>query len=331
MICINRSRAAFMARALIGAALAAGAAAAAAAEPYPGRPIRLVVPYPAGGSNDILARLLAQKLSDALGVTVVVDNRGGASGMIGADIVAKAAANGYTLLLGGTSSLSILPHMYAGLPYNAARDFAPVGLLAVSPNILIAHPSIPVSNVKDLVALAKARPGQLNFALPGLGTQAHIAAEWFRSMARVDIVMVPYKGAAPALVDLLGGQVQLCFVGISSTPQLIRDGKVKALAVTSAKRTPLMPEMPTIAESGLPGFDVDNWYGVVAPTGTPASVIARLNDEMTKILGTPDMKKRFAELGAEALSSTPAQLRDYMRLELAKWGRLVRATGAKAE
>jgi tripartite-type tricarboxylate transporter receptor subunit TctC len=318
--------------AMLAATLAAAVAVTPVlAQPYPAKSIRMIVPFPPGGPNDILGRVMAAELGRLLGHQVVIDNRGGAGGTLGSDLAAKAPPDGYTLLLSGTASLSIAPSLYAKLPYDPVRDFAPVSLIATAPSILIAHPALPVRTVKDVIALAKARPGQLNFASAGIGTPPHLAGELFKSMAGVSIVHVPYKGGGPALTDLIAGQVELYFSGISSAVAMVKEGKARGIAVTSAKRTSIMPEMPTIAETGLPGYEVGNWYAIVAPARTPEPIVARLNADIVKVLGAAEMKRRLVELGADPVGSSPEELARYQQAELAKWAKVVRSAGIKPE
>jgi len=306
-------------------------ASTASGRAYPTKAIRLIVPFPPGGPNDILGRVVAQQLTEQLGQQVVVDNRGGAGGIIGAELAAKAVPDGYTLLLGGTASLSINPSLHKTLPYDPLRDFAAVSMVGTAPSILITHPSVPVKTVKDLIELAKAKPGQLNFASAGIGTPPHLAGELFKSMAGIDMVHVPYKGGGPALTDLLAGQVGIYFSGISSALPYVRDGRLRGIAVTSAKRTAVMPDMPTIAESGLPGYEVGNWYAILAPAATPTAVVARLNSEIRKALAVAEVKKRFIELAADPVGSTPAALAAYTRSEIAKWAKVIKSAGIKPE
>ncbi len=317
---------------LAGVLLAAALAPpCAAAQGYPAKAIRMIVPFPPGGPNDILGRVVAQKLTEQLGQQVVVDNRGGAGGIIGAELAARAVPDGYTLLLGGTASLSINPGLHRKLPYDPLMDFAPVSLVGTAPSILVTHPSLPVKAVRDVIALARARPGQLNFASAGIGTPPHLAGELFKSMAGVDTVHVPYKGGGPALVDLIAGQVNMYFSGISAALPLVRDGKLRGIAVTSAKRTALMPDTPTIAESGLPGYEVGNWYAIVAPAATPKAIVMRLNHEIVTALAVQDVKKRFVELAADPLGSTPDELLQYNRSEISKWAQVIKSAGIKPE
>ncbi len=298
---------------------------------YPTKPIRLLVPFPPGGPNDILGRVLAQKLSEQLGQQVVIDNRGGAGGIVGAETVARASADGYTLLFGGTASLAINPGLRKSLPYDALKDFAPVSLVGTAPSLLTINPQVPVKSVKDLIALAQAKPGQLNFASAGVGTPPHLAGELFNSMAGVKMVHVPYKGGGPALTELLAGQVGIYFSGISSVLPFVKEGKLRGVAVTSSQRTAILPDMPTVAESGLPGYEVGNWYAIVAPAATPRNIIARLNGEITKALAAPDVRKRFLDLAADPLGSTPEALAKYNRSELDKWARVIKSAGIQPE
>jgi len=259
----------------------------AAAQNYPTKPIRLVVPFPAGGTTDILARAAAQKLSEALGQQVVVDNRPGAGGNIGADIVAKSAPDGYTLLMGTVGTHAINPSLYTKMPYDHFKDFVPVVLVAGVPNVLVVTPSLPVNSVQDLIKLAKEKPGQINFASSGSGTSIHLSGELFKTMTGVEMTHVPYKGSSPALTDLMGGQVQLMFDNLPSALPQIKGGKLRAIAVTSTKRAPALPDIPTMAESGLPGFEASSWFGVLAPAGTPPAVVTRINTEINKWLQSP--------------------------------------------
>ena len=305
--------------------------AAAAADAYPAKPIRFVVAFPPGGGTDIIARSIAQKLAERLAQQVVVDNRPGAGGNIGTDIVAKSAPDGYTLLMGSAGPLAINASLFDKMPFDPIRDLAPVTLAASTPNVLVVHPSLKAATVNELIALAKARPGEINFASSGHGTPAHLAGELFNSMAGVKLVHVPYKGAAPALADLLGGQVQLMFSTMPPALPHVKDGKLRALAVTSSKRSRAMPELPTVDEVALPGFEANTWHGVVVPAGTPAAIVARLNREIVAILHLPEVVERLSGQGAEALGSTPEEFAAYIRSESVKWAKVVRDSGAKAE
>ncbi len=305
--------------------------AGGAADNYPAKPIRFVVAFPPGGGTDIIARVIAQKLSERLAQQVVVDNRPGAGGNIGTDIVAKSAPDGYTMLMGSAGPLAINASLFAKMPFDPIRDLAPVTLAASTPNVLVVHPSLPARTVKELIALARARPGEINFASSGHGTPAHLAGELFNSMAGVKLVHVPYKGAAPALADLLGGQVQLMFSTMPPALPHVKDGKLRALAVTSRKRSPAAPDLPTLDEAALAGFEAITWHGVVVPAGTPTTVIALLNREIVAILHLPEVVERLSGQGAEALGSTPEEFAAYIGSESVKWAKVVRESGAKAE
>jgi len=309
--------------------LAHGQADAAAA--YPSKPIRYVVPYPPGGPLDIVARVLGQKLSERWGQPVIVDNRAGAGGNIGVDRVAKAPADGYSIVMGAVATHAINVHLYSKLPFDPVKDFAPVVLITQVPNILVVNPQVPAKSVKELIAAARARPGGLNFGSGSTGSAGHLAGELFKTMAGVELVHVPYKGAAPAVADLLAGQVQLMFDNLASALPNVKAGRLRALAVTTLRRSPQVPELPTIAESGLPGFDVSTWFGVFAPAGTPRPVVAKLNRELTAILGLPEVRDRLATLGAEPAPNTPEEFAAFVRAELAKYGKVVKASGAKVD
>jgi tripartite-type tricarboxylate transporter receptor subunit TctC len=307
------------------------AAHAARTPGYPERAIRLIVPFPPGGPNDVLGRVIAAKLTEQLGQQIVVDNRGGAGGIIGAELAARAAPDGYTLFLGGTASMSINPVLHRKLGYDPVADFAAVSLIGTAPSLLSLHPSLPVRNVKELIDAAKARPGQLTFASSGVGTAPHLAGELFNTLAGVRLVHVPYRGGGPAFVDLIAGQVAMYFAGISAALPFVKDGKLRGIAVTAAQRSAAMPEMPTIAESGLPGYEVSNWYAIVTVVGTPKEIIARLNYELVKALATDDVRKRFLDLGTDPIGSDPAQLAAYIRSEIPKWTKVIRSAGMKAD
>ncbi len=315
----------------LAATLAVLAPHPAAADAYPAKPIRLVVAFPPGGGTDIIARSIAHKLAERFAQQVVVDNRPGAGGNIGTDIVAKSAPDGYTILMGSAGPLAINASLFAKMPFDPIKDLAPVTLAASTPNVLVVHPSLPARTVKELIALARAKPGEINFASSGHGTPAHLAGELFNSMAGVKLVHIPYKGAAPALADLLGGQVQIMFSTMPPALPHVKDGKLRALAVTSRKRSPATPELPTMDEAALPGFEAITWHGVVVPAGTPAAIIARLNREIVAILHLPEVVERLSGQGAEALGSTPEEFAAYIKSESAKWAKVVRESGAKAE
>jgi len=303
----------------------------AGAQGYPAKPIRIVVPFPPGGATDILARAVAQKLTDAWGQAVVVDNRPGAGGNIGSEIVAKAAPDGYTLEMGTVGTHAINASLYAKMPYDHVKDFAPVILVAGVPNVLVVNPSLPVSSVQELIAYAKANPGKLNFASSGNGTSIHLAGELFKVMAGVQMTHIPYKGSAPALQDLIGGQVQLMFDNLPPSLPHIKAGKLRALAVTSATRSSALPDTPTIAESGLPGFEASSWFGVLAPAGTPPAIIARLNAEIGAWLASAEAKEKMLALGANIGGGSPEDFARHIAAETAKWQKVVKASGAKVD
>jgi tripartite-type tricarboxylate transporter receptor subunit TctC len=313
------------------AALLAVFAQNAFAQAYPTHSIRLVVPFPAGGTTDILARAAAQKLSESLGQAVVVDNRPGAAGNIGADLVAKSAPDGYTLLMGTVGTHAINPGLYAKMPYDHVKDFVPVVLVAGVPNVLAVYPAFPVNSVAELIALAKSKPGTINFASSGSGTSIHLSGELFKTMAGVDMTHIPYKGSSPALTDLMGGQVQIMFDNLPSSLPLIKAGKLRAIAVTSLKRAPALPDVPTISESGLPGFEASSWFGVLAPAGTPAPIVAKLNADVNKWLQSPEAREQLLAQGANAAGGTPEQFAAHIRAETEKWAKVVKASGAKAD
>ncbi len=305
--------------------------AVAQAQNYPAKTIRMIVPFPAGGATDIIARLVAQKLTEALGQQVIVDNRGGAAGTIGSDLAAKAPADGYTILIGTSSTHAIAQSLYAKLPYDSVKDFASVVGLATATIVLSAHPSVPAKTVKDLIALAKARPNALSFASSGNGGVSHLVGEMFKAQAGVQMLHVPYKGDAQALADLAGGQVSLEFGTALSFLPYIQSGKLKALAVTSLQRSQVMPEVPTVAESGLKGFEALQWFGVFAPAGTRADVVARLNGEIVKILRTSDMRERLTKLGCDVRADTPDEFAAFQKAEITKWARVVKDSGARID
>ena len=298
---------------------------------YPAKAIRYVVPFPAGGPLDIVARAIGQELNKSWGQAVVIDNRPGAGGNIGADLVAKAPADGYTILMGAVSTHAINVTLYNKLPYDPIREFAPVTLITSVPNVLVVHPSVPANNVKELIALAKSRPGQLNFASGSTGSAGHLAGELFNSMAGVRMTHIPYKGAAPAVVDLMAGHVSLMFDNMSSALPNIKATRVRALAVTTLKRSPLLPQLPTISDAGLRGFDIATWFGIFAPAGTPPDIVARLNGEIVRILHTPEMKERLALLGAEPIGNKPDEFAAFVRAEIPKYAKVIQASGARAD
>ena len=303
----------------------------AAAQSYPAKPIRIIVSYPAGGANDIVARSVGQKLNELLGASIVVDNRSGAGGTIGADVAAKAPADGYTLLM-AAGAHTLAPSLYIKMPYDIVRDFAPISISAKSTYLLVVHPSVPAHSVKELIALARATPGRFNYASSGIGAPPHLAGEMFNTLAKVQMVHVAYKGDTPAIADLLGGHVDLAFLAVSATSPHIKAGKLRALAVTGAQRTPVMPDLPTIAEAGgLKEFDISTWWGLLTPAGTPADAISKLSAAMAKIAAMPDIKTRFGELGVEAASDTPDQFGAFIKSDIQKFAKLAKLAGVKPE
>ena len=304
---------------------------AAFGQDYPVKPLRFIAPNLPGGPTDILARLLGQKLSEALKQPVIVENRAGAGGNIGTEVAAKAPPDGYTLVTGNNATFGANVSLYKHMGFDPVRDFAPVVLVATQPNILVVHPSLPARSVKALIALAKARPGELNYAGSGMGAAAHLAAELFKTMANVDIVHVPYKSAAPALTDVITGQNHLMFATALSVQGHIKSERVRALAVTTAQRSRLMPELPTIAEVGVPGFEATTWHGVLVPVGTPAPIVNRLNAEINRALQMPDVRERLMALGGEIVGSTPREFADHIKREIPKWAKVIKAAGLKME
>lgn len=315
----------------VSIAIALFAAANVCGQSYPAKPIRLVVPFPPGGPADGVARPLAQKLTEALGQPVVIDNRAGATGTIGAALVAKSAPDGYTLLLGTSNELSMSPGLYDKLPYNPAEDFAPLSVVIVFPNILVVHPSLPVKSVAQLVALARARPGQLNFATSGLGSTNHLSAEVFRSISRIRISYVPYKGGGPAVTDLMGGHVDAMFATLPSAVTFVQSGKLKALVVTDEKRWPAVAEVPSANEAGLPDLVVITWNGVLAPAGMPAALIAKLHADIVRVANTQDMKDRMATLAAQVVTTSPEEFAAILRKDFQKWLKVIKDSGARLE
>ena len=303
----------------------------AAAQPYPSKPIRFVVPYPAGGPLDTVARLLAQKVGESVKQPVVVDNKPGAGGNIGADIVAKSPPDGYTILMGAVATHAINPTLYASIPYDPVRDFTPVTQVASTPNVLVVNPAVPAHDVKGFIAHAKANPGRLNFGSGSTGSAGHLAGELFNAQAGVKMTHVPYKGAAPAMQDLLGGRIELMFDNLASALAQVKAGKVRALAVTTAQRSKLAPDLPTIAESGLPDFDISTWFGVFAPAGVPRDVVERLHAEFTRALAAPDVREKMLALGAEPVGNRPEEFAAYIRREAEKYARVIKASGARVD
>ena len=308
-----------------------GVGSSHAQQNYPARTVRIVVPYPPGGGNDIIARAYADELTKRLAQQVIIDNRPGGSTIIGTELVAKAAPDGYTLLVSSHTTFAIVPSMRLKLPYDVVRDFEPVALLATQSLVLVVHPSLPVHDIKQLVALARARPGALTYSTAGVGAGGHFCGELFNSMAGIDIRHIPYKGSAPALTDLVGGQVSMSFTSMAAVQAFVRNGRLRLLAVTSAQRSPLAAQTPTIAESGVPGYDMRGWNAMVAPRGTSKAVVERLNAEIAAIIRSPEVRERLAAQGYEPEAGTPQQLAEMIKSELARYGKLVKAVGMKAE
>ncbi len=320
-----------MTRNLLPAALLAAFAPAVASQTYPSKPLRIIVMYGPGSTIDIMARLIGPKLTAAMGQPVIIENRAGAGGAIGMDLAAKAPPDGYTLTIGATGPSVTNPLLNPKTPFDPLRDFAYISLLATGPAVIAVHPSVPAKSVKDLVALAKARPGQLLYGSPGVGTSPHLAGELFKLVTATRIEHVPYKGNAEALTDLLGGQISIVFTGVPPVVPLLQAGKIKLLATTGGKRMPAIPALPTIAEAGYPGAAMGIWYGLVAPAATPKPVLTRLQTEITRIQALPDIRERFAQLGTEATTNSPEQFTALVRSELDKWGKVIKAAGIKIE
>lgn len=309
----------------------AGALGGANAQDYPARPIRYVVPFTAGGGGDIIIREVAQRLTARLGQTVIVDNRAGAGGSLGTEIVARAAPDGYTLLMANVAPMAINVSVYKKLNYDPLKDFAPVTTLASFPNILVLHPSVPAQTLPQLIALARAKPGQLTYASAGAGSTTHLAAEFFKSRAGVDLIHVPYKGGGAALIDLVAGQVTLYFSSLPAALPMVRSNRLRALGVTGLARSIAAPDVPTIAESGFPGFEAVTWIGAVAPAGTPAAIVTRLNKELVEIMQAADMRDKMMAQGAEPMTNTPEQFSAYIKTETAKWAAVVKQAGIAAQ
>jgi tripartite-type tricarboxylate transporter receptor subunit TctC len=301
----------------------------AAAQSYPSKPIRLIVPFAAGGTSDILARFIGPKLTEAWGQPVIIENKTGANGNIAADYVSKSAPDGYTMMLGDIGALAIAPSVYPTLPFDPVKDFSPVIMVSYSPHILAVHPSVPVANVKELIAYAKARPGQLNFAMSGTGGAPHLAGIEFAQRTGVDWAYIPYKGGSQAVLDVVAGQANVLFNGMLATYGQVKNGKLRALAVSSAKRVAAAPDLATVAEQGLPGFQTGSWQGIVAAPGTPHDIVAKLNTELTRVLNTQDMKDKLAAQGTEVRTDTPEAFAAFIRDEKARWAKVVKESGAK--
>lgn len=305
------------------------AAGAAAAQPYPGKPVRMIVPSPPGGAMDLLSRIVSQKLHEFWGQAVVVDNRGGATGNIGAEMLARSIPDGYSLGIAGTPH-AINMSLSRDLRYSLAKDLAPIGAVAAFPSLIAVHPSLPVKSIKELIAIAKAHPGALNFGSAGTGSPNHLSIEILKNMARIDMVHVPYKGSGPLVTDLIAGHVQLASMGLPPSLQYVRSGRLRAIAVTSRTRSPLLPDLMTVSESGLVGFDVTSWYGIFAPAAVPTSVVAKVNADINRLLADAEVKERLLTLGAEALPMSPDEFGRHVNSEIAKWGKAVADSGVKA-
>ncbi len=312
-------------------ALVFAAVSSAVAQPYPVKSVRMLIGFPPGGGTDIVGRIVAQKLSEALGQQVVADNRGGAAGQIAAELVYKAPSDGYTIMMAHIAAISILPSIVPKLPYDPQKDFAPISLAAIAPNLLVIHPSVPARSVKELIALAKARPGQLQYASPGAGTVQHLAAELFKLQAKVDILHVPYKGSGQSIVDLVAGQVHIDFDSIPPVINHVKQGKLRALAVTSEKRFSLLPDIPTVNEGGVSGFDMSTWWGLMAPAAVSKDIITRLHAETINVLKQPDVKERIANVGAETVGSSSEEFANFIRSERVKYARIVKEANIRIE
>ena len=315
--------------AMVTFGLAVAVLASVAHAQYPNKPIRLVVTFPTGGAPDILARIISEKTQ--LGQSVVVDNKPGAGGNIGGEITAKSPPDGYTLVMGTVGTHSINGALYSKMPYDMVKDFAPVSLIASTPNLLVVYPGLPVKNVQELIAYAKANPGKLSFGSPGIGTSIHVSGELMKSMTGIEMTHVPYKGRQFAIPDLLGGQIQLMFDNMPSALPLAKDGKLRALGQTGARRSPSAPDVPTVAEQGLPGFEATSWFALFAPAGTPKDIIAKINADALKIFKLPDVVERMKTLGLDPILSSPEELARYQLAEIAKWAKVVKESGAKAD
>ena len=327
----RRSARVALARAALAAAALFAANLPAAAQTFPAKPIRMVVTFPTGGAPDILARTISEKINPAWGQTVIVDNKPGAGGNIGAEFVARAPADGYTLVMGTVGTHAINGALFAKMPYDMVKDFAPVTLIASTPNLLVVNNDVPAKNLQELIALAKAKPGQLTFGSPGIGTSVHVSGELFNSMAGVKTQHVPYKGRQFAIPDLLGGSITMMFDNMPSAIPVVREGKLRAIGVTSATRSPSAPEIPTIAEQGLPGFEATSWFAVFAPAGTPRPIVDQLHAEMVRLFNLPDVQAKMKSLGLDPILGGPADLARTQQVEIAKWAKVVRESGAKAE
>jgi tripartite-type tricarboxylate transporter receptor subunit TctC len=315
---------------LLLAVLCATAAVAQAADPWPGRPIRLIVAYPPGGGTDQVGRLMADQLTQPLGQNVILDNRGGATGNIGTELAARAVPDGYTLLMGNVAPNAVNVSLFKKLGFDPVKDFSPISLVAITPNILVAHPSLPVKTVKELLALAKTKPGTLNFPSAGVGSSSHLAGELLKSLAKIDMVHIPFKGGGPALVAMISGEVQIMFATMPAAMPHVKSGKARAVAVTTTKRSLAMPELPTIAEAGVTGYEASTWYGLLAPAKTPKSIVDRLHAETVKILAGP-ARQRLEVQGFEPVGGTPAEFSAYIKSEIVKWAKVIKDANIPAE
>jgi tripartite-type tricarboxylate transporter receptor subunit TctC len=313
------------------AAICAALSVAVQAQTYPGKPIRWIIPFPPGGGTDVISRTLSQKLTEAWGQQVIADNRPGSGGTIGLAAVAKMPADGYSLVLGQLANVGIAPALYPKLPYDPVKDFQPVTLALTSPLVLVAHPSFPAKNLKDTIAVARSKPDTVTFGSPGNGTTGHLGTELLKTIANVRMTHIPYKGAVPAFTGLMGGEIAIYMSSIPPAMPHLKTGRVKAIGVTSAKRMETLPNVPTIAESGLPGYEVTNWYGVMAPAGIPKDVLTKLNGELVRILKLPDVQQRFQGEGGDIGANSPDEFAKFIRTEITKWDKAVKASGAKVD
>ena len=311
--------------------VSAQATSTGSGQAYPTKPIRLIVPFPPGGSTDILARSVAQKLTEAWGQQVIIDNRGGAGGTIGAELAAKAPHDGYTLMMGHIGTLAVNVSLYSKLSYDPLKDFVPVCMVALVPNVLVVNPALPVRNVTELIVYAKANPGKLNYSSGGNGSAAHLAVEYFKLQTGTSIVHVPYKGTGPSVADLIGGQVSMTMTGAPAVMGHVQSGRLRALGVSSPQRVPALSQIPTVDEAGVPGFDATQWYGIVAPAGTPKDIVTKLNAEIRKIMQSKDMLERLNTEGAIAAAGTPEEFGAYIKSEITRWAAVVKAAGMKAD
>ena len=312
-------------------AIGSGAALAQTAATFPAKPVRFIAPFPPGGSTDLLARLVAIKLTEAWGQQVTVENRGGAGGTIGVELAARAAPDGYTIVMGHVGTFGFNPTLYPKLPYDAIRDFAPITVLATVPNGMAVHPSLPVKTARDFVALAKAKPGELLYASGGSGSASHLAGEYFKLLTKIDMVHVPYKGTGPAMISMISGQTTMTITGMVALMPHVKSNRLKLLGVATMKRLSIMPDIPTINESGVPGYDANQWYGILTQAAVPRDIIAKLHADIVKVLARPDIKERLAADGAEAVANTPEQFAAHIKAEIARWAPVVKASGAKPD